>query len=464
MAGSQFPFPSDVPMPFVHKTLLGWINDPSTHPRRGERWPMIAMDQQTLDDYRELGQVMRDWGYDGITIWGLHVGHSWPCDLDSAIAHQRDLRDRLLSGLREKGMRVIYGMGLYGWGFEEIIATHPEVARDEGRRAWGSVVPDNGVVMCLNRPQAAAWMERILNQLIDQCNVAGFGFQPGDLGRCFCRECRALGDAEYFTRVVTASVDQVRARLPKAIVSVSGWGMDFGTESDWPHLITMAQHLDSIVDVTDQSARQGGDYRQRLIRSLPCAWGSLGGTVLVPPQRWDRDRWFLAHARLTGERIRQLDADGGRAFEFFAGPLANPQYAIMTRFVGRMLNHPQDTVEQVLTVVVQDLFAPTTTATTEGLVEWLLAVEAAYFTRIAPAWGEFDFEPLHGEQAGPPIYLQDRMDPASRASFGFELERLRITLETISSDCRHRSWCDIIDRCLGNMLIDLGPGITAPRA
>jgi hypothetical protein len=486
--------------PIAHRMLLGWINDVSSQPRAGKRWPIIDVDEQLVRDYAEFFATAAEWGYTGITIWGLYVDHSWPVDLPTCITPQRRrMIDAILGEARRRGIAVYSGLGVYGWGFEGVIRAHPETARDEGRWAWGGLRSDNGKVMCYHSPAARDWMRRVIDFAAGEMGVDGFGFQSADLGRCYCSQCRQLGDMEYHARVNDEAAQYVRSRWPGKKVSVSGWGMSFDKDEDLPHLQQMGRGLDFMTDVQDQALRRGREYRRGLARALPCAFGSLGGAVVVPPQRWARDRWFLPHARLTGQSIRQLAEDGGAAFEFFVGPLANPQYDLMTRFVGRMLTRPEESVEQALGSAVEAVLAPGTLAARDAVVQWLLDAETAYFSRAGDVSGELDFEPLECVEAGAPVYL-DRLKapptggaPANSASadspsagapsagapsapgspsaasplpepspanvpladYARDVTRLAKRFQPLAAECRSREKAALIARCLDNVLKDI---------
>ncbi|MCC7145733.1 MAG: hypothetical protein IT443_04750 [Phycisphaeraceae bacterium] len=447
---------------FRHRMLLDWINDVSTPLRAGKRWPIIDVDEQTLRDYQELFSVARDWGYNGITIWGLYVDHAWPVDLKSCLTPARKkIIDGILDAARRCGITVYSGMGVYTWGFEEIIRAHPQTSRNEGRWCYGRFVESNGVAMCYHQPAAREWMRKIIDFAVQEMGVQGFGFQSADQGRCYCSQCRQLGDMEYHALVNAETAQYTRERWPGVKLSVSGWGINFDKDEDWPHLKKMAGQLDFITDVMDQSFDRGREYRRKLIQTLPCDFGSLGRTVVVPPQRWERDRWFLPHARLLGQNISQLAADGGKAFEFFAGPLANPQFDLMTRYVGRMLTHPEESIEKALGLAVDDVLGPHTPAVRDSLVQWLLEIERVYFSRVTEVKGEFDYEPLMGVDAGPPIYL-DRLRTAL-ADFGQDMRKLQEQYQPLRKQCRQEAKAALIDRCLTNVQKDIRWRLENPK-
>ena len=439
---------------FDYRLLLGWINDNSSRPLAGKRWPITDVDEQTVLEYSAFLKTAHECGYNGITLWGLYASHAWAVPLkDSLEPRRRHLIDRILNTADKLGIKVLYGLGVYSWGFEEIIRHDPTTARNEGRMAWGSFQPDNGVAMCYHSESARQWMRDIVDLCVKEVGTQGFGFQSGDLGRCYCTQCRRLSDTEYHSRVIDETAEYIKRQHPKQILGLSAWGVDLGGGPD--SLQPLARHLDFLTDVTDQSARQGRDHRRALTAALPCALGSLGGAVIVPPQRWPRDRWFLPHAEMTATSIRSLSEDGGRAFEFFMGPLGNPQYNLMTRFVGLLLNNPTQSCERTLTQVVDRLWAPTNGGAEADLVRWLLAVERAYMTRVGDiSSGEFDFEPLKGETAGEPIYLT-RLPPRALAGYGSDLERLSQQLPSLISQCRRPRELQLIGRCLENVLRDV---------
>ena len=439
---------------FTHRLLLGWINDNSSRPLSGKRWPIVDMGEDTVLDYQAFLRVARDHGYTGITLWGIFASHAWSVPLRNSVTpERRRLFERIRAEADRLGIKVLYGLGVYSWGFEEIIRRDPTAARSEGRRAWGSFEPDNGVAMCYQSASARQWMRDIVDLCVEEAGTQGFGLQSGDLGRCYCHECRKMSDNEYHTRVVNETATYIRQRHPGQLVGLSAWGVDFGGGPR--SLDEMASHLDFMTDVTDQAARRGGGYRRAMASRLPCALCSLGGAVIVPPQRWARDRWFLPHADMTARSIRSLHDDGGRAFEFFMGPLANPQYNLMTRFVGLMLSDPTQTADQALSRVIEEVCDPRDAGTTERIVRWMLDVERAYFGRVGDvSSGEFDFEPLKGENAGGPVYLT-RLPAGALAGYGADLERLAGMLPAMASGCRHPEVLLRIQRCLANVLVDV---------
>jgi len=137
------------------------------------------------------------------------------------------------------------------------------------------------------------------------------------------------------------------------------------------------------------------------------------------------------------------------------GPLANPQFDLMTRFVGLMLSDPAQASEEALSRVVADVCDPTGTETTAGIVRLIMDVETAYFSRAGDvSSGEFDFEPLKGENAGDPIYL-NRLSNEALGGYGADLELLARRLPALAARCRRPEEIMRIRSCLANVLADV---------
>jgi len=371
--------------------LLGWINDNCPHALEGKPWPDISIDDTTFATYKAYFREAKDAGFNAFTLWGLYCSHAWPVPLNSPeIQARRKFIDEILNEAHKHGIKALFGIGVYSWGFDEIIKHDPTCARNEGRMVYGSIVPDNGVAMCYHEPSAREWMRKIIDFCVKDLGAKGFGFQPADLGRCYCHDCKLLSDIEYYTRVTNETAAYAKSIDKDLILGLSGWGVEIGGPIE--NTVKLAKDLDFVTNVSDQSAARGRAFRKELAKKLPCSLGSLGGPVIVPPQRWDRDRWFFPHAALTGTNIRELGEDGGTAFEFFVGPLNNPQGELMLHFVGEQLQHPGARVEQTLGHVVDKLLKPKSSVGRKGIVDWLLAVEAAFVKGAGKLpGGEFDF-------------------------------------------------------------------------
>ena len=88
-------------------------------------------------------------------------------------------------------------------------------------------------------------------------------------------------------------------------------------------------------------------------------------------------------------------------------------------------------------------------------MQWLLSVEQAYMSRVGDiSTGEFDFEPLKSESAGPPIYLS-RLSNDARVGYARDLDTLAAQLPRYIKSCRKPAELEKISRCLENIQADL---------
>src|SRR5262245_47748512 len=74
---------------FTHRGYLGWITDLATHADTHAAWPSMRLDGRLLDDYRQTFDLMKQIGFNEISIWGLYVSRAWPVDIRSAVTPDR---------------------------------------------------------------------------------------------------------------------------------------------------------------------------------------------------------------------------------------------------------------------------------------------------------------------------------------------------------------------------------------
>src|SRR5260370_20570842 len=152
-------------------------------------------------------------------------------------------------------------------------------------------------------------MRRCADCALTRFPVDGVILQSADQGRCDCNECRRYGDTEYHSRLDIRVREYVRGGWPEKTIAVSGWGMDLSDPESLPHLVSLSQRIDYLIDVPDSTRRHDPAYRRSLIRALQCSFGTIGGPQAEPPQHWARDRWFLPTAKNQGEHLAGLHAD-----------------------------------------------------------------------------------------------------------------------------------------------------------
>ena len=424
--------------PFRHRAYLGWITDLAAAPDPQADWPSLRLDAALLRDYREAAVTLGGLGFNALSLWGLYVARAWPVDIVSAVAPERGARvETLIHIAHTHGLKVYAGLGVYSWGFERIIAAHPEVSRGNPR------------ALCASEPRAWPWMQRVIDYVFTRFPVDGVSMQSADQGRCPCGQCRVYSDGEYHALLNVRAAAYIRSRWPGKTVGVNSWGMHFDDPANLPSLIQIGAHCDYLIDVTDSSRRRDPAYRATLTKALACDFGTLGGPQVEPPQHWDRMRWFLPTARRDAEHLRALAADGGRACEYFFHTAANPGDEVSLWVAGKTLAAPHTPPSAHLHDALAHLYGLLKTTTRDALATLFTDAEDAYFRYLPPTeCGTVSLEPLESDHAGEPIYLTQRLTPAQRADYARSLERLRAEAERLAPDVPHRDKMDKIILCL----------------
>ncbi len=404
----------------------------------------MRLDEALLEDYGQTFALMKQVGFDAAVIWGFYVSREWPADVVSAVTPERGaLVERLIQLAHAQDLRVYTGLGVYSWGFEQIIRAHPELSRTNPR------------AMCGSQPAAWEWMRKVTDFAFTRFPVDGASLQSADQGRCNCAECKRYSDTEYHVRLDVRVCEYVRSKWPGKTLAVSGWGMDLSDPGSLPHLENLGRHVDYLIDVRDSSRKRDPGYRRKLVRALPCSFGTLGGPQVEPPQHWDRERWFLPTVRHQGEHLAALFADGGRACEYFFHILANPGDEVSTWVAGKLLSDPATGWRKHLEATLEALYR-TPAARTADMADLFVRAEDAYL-RYLPVeqTGTISLEPLVGDRPGPPVYLARRLDPEQRREYRRQVERIAADLQKLAPDVPEKRRMQRIARCLANVQKDL---------
>jgi hypothetical protein len=430
---------------FRHRGYLGWITDLATAPDPHAAWPSIRLDEQLLRDYAESFRLMKAVGYNEMSVWGLYTSWYWPTDIKSCVTPERGaMVERLLELARENGIRVYSGLGVYASGFDAIIEANPQLHRGGSRHT-----------MCGSLAESWTWMRRVVDFMFERFPIDGVSMQSADQGRCDCDECRVHSDAEYHAMLNIRVADYIRRRWPGKTVAVNSWGMNFSDRSTRPALENLSRHIDYLIDVHNTSQRSGRDHRKELIGSLECAFGTIGGPQVEPPQHWRRDRWFLPIIRRVGEHLEALYADGGRACEYFFHILANPADEVSFRVAAHALADPATPWEKHLHVAVDETFAPKSIAARDALCELLLEAEDAYFAGNLEGYcGTISMEPLVSDRPGPPVYLR-RLKPDQLAAYQARLQSVRTSGAKLTTQVDHTGKLETALRCMDNVIVEV---------
>jgi len=105
-----------------------WINDVRSQPLALDKWPPVVLDDTAEQSLVETMDLQAASGYNVFDVFGFFAAYGWPVDIVSAVDKDRDKRvRRILKAAHERGIKLIYGLGVYSWGFDEIIKSDAEV-------------------------------------------------------------------------------------------------------------------------------------------------------------------------------------------------------------------------------------------------------------------------------------------------------------------------------------------------
>ncbi|MEW6751168.1 MAG: hypothetical protein AB1505_09345 [Candidatus Latescibacterota bacterium] len=438
---------------FTFRTAQGvWINDMRNWALPHDQWPSVRLDETCMRGLVDSLELQAASGFNHLTVFGLLTASSWLPDLPGTVEAERCRRVRVfLDAAHERGLRVLYGLGVYSWGFDEII------------RADAAVRGTNPHAMCGSRPESEAWVQRVVDYLLAEFDFDGFHLEASDQGRCTCPACAPESNTAYYSRLNRRTAQYICGRRPALtrMVNMCGylpWG-DWAPEEEWSHLHDMGRHLDFLVDAGHAGYFVHPARRQDFIGGLSCAFGTSGGVWVYPPQRWQRLRWFLPHTRRTGRHLEELYGQGGRAIEYYMGPRRNPGVEVNIAFGGRKLSDVGRDDGQLLAEVLEDLYRPRDAAARSDLVHLFEEAEEAFFASFDPLLprggrprGEIHLTPLIGTSPGPPIYLRDTMTQAGRAAYARRLRALAPLAEDLRLRCRDQGRLLRICRCIARAL------------
>ena len=361
-----------------------WINDVRTEPLPFDSWPPVILDDTAERSIIATMELQARSGYNMLDLFGLFAAWGWPVDIASAVDKERDERvRRIIKAAHRRGIKVVYGLGVYSWGFDKIIAYDPAVK--------GS----NSHAMCASKEESWQWQQKIIDFIL-RYDFDGYHLEASDLGRCACDACMKKWpvQATYYNAITARCADYIRKQAPDkylAAITISwaDWNTGF-TEEDKINLVELSRKVDSILDQGHHGQYIKQPERKAFIERLHCKFGTSGGFWVYPPFRCHRQRWFLPYTQKTGAHIKQLYADGGRTTLYYQGPVTNPGVEVNIAFGGRIMSDPSRRVEDVLAEVLEGLYEPKTPAALAKLVETFQLAENGYFSNL-----DYDADGIH---------------------------------------------------------------------
>jgi len=446
---------------YNHRSAFGcWINDMRNKAMPRENWPYGVLDDQTVESIIGCLELQRQAGFNEFCTFGLLVTRDWPVDISSAVSEDRRQKvNTIIKAAHERGIKLLYGLGVYSWGFDEIIKNCLEVRG-----------PNPGA-MCGSSPEAWCWMQKVIDYILAEFDVDGFHLEASDQGRCSCPSCAKQGNVEYYSRLNGITAKYIRSKWPDKILMVNMCGyihLDTKIETaDMKYLVDLSRHLDYIIDPGHRGQFIEEKSRKNFIQSLQCDYGTSGGIWVYPPQRWNRLRWFLPHTIRTGQHLKQLYEDGGRAVEYYMGPTVNPGVEVNIAFGGKLLSDVEKDVEKILAEVVEMLYRPKNSAACVQLVDIFQRAENAYFDHWTPddiaeveklgIPGELHpIVYLLGHAPGPAAYLRKPyMDSGGRTAYKKEMISILNDIRTIESGIAAKTRVTRIKTCIKNTIWDI---------
>ena len=408
---------------FTFRVTSGWLRDLASEPTPHDTWPCIRWDEQLVADQLRFLDAQAELGMTYNLVWGLFIDRAWPVpfDPDRIIdAARAEKLKTFVDAAHGRGLKILSGVGIYSWGFDEVIAKAPGVSAGHPH------------AMCAFSAEAWDWQRRVLDFLMaPRWGLDGISMQSADQGRCNCPKCSQLSPAQHHAMLLVRSVEHARAGRPDWVIGQASWGLRVDEPGEFAYLKQISQAVDYMIEVRELSAVAG--RRAEIIQNLDCAFGSVGGVFVEPPQHWPRLRWFTPCGLSSARALARLWADGGRACEYFYRPFANPVEEVSWRAGAKMLIAPATAPEAALSEAIETVYQVTGDALAD-LVGWFVRGETAYFSRSSfeNGRGPLSLEPLIWSEnpaaAGPPIYLRDRISPQARADYAQELEQLKAEL------------------------------------
>ena len=406
---------------FTFRVTCGWLRDLASKPMPHDKWPCIRWDEKLIVDQIRFLDVQAELGMTYNLAWGFFISQAWPVPFENIIDDARaEMLKAFVDAAHERGLKVLSGVGIYSWGFDEVIAKVPGASAGHQH------------AMCPFSDEAWDWQRRVLDFLMNpRWGLDGISMQSADQGRCDCEKCHKLSPAEHHANILVRSTEHVRAGRPDWIIGQASWGLQVEEPSEFEHIRRISDAVDYMIEVRELSAASA--RRAEIVRELECTFGSVGGVFVEPPQHWDRLRWFVPCGLSSARALSRLWADGGRACEYFYRPFANPVEEVSWRAGAKILSSPLTAPEVALAEAVENVYGVTGSAR-DSLADWFARGEEAYFSRaeFEVGNGSLSLEPLIWKEnpsaVGPAVYLRDRMSARVRTDYAQELERLKSEL------------------------------------
>ncbi len=459
---------------FTYRIAYGcWLNDSRTEPIVCEEWPSIRIDEETLSSLDKTMKFIKEAGYEYFDVFGLITNNRWTNDIVSTVNEERKaLVRQAIDIIHKHGLKLIYGLGVYSWGFEDIVATNAAV-RGTSRQ-----------VMCASSAEAEKIMQRVVDFVDTTFEIDGYHLEAADQGRCHCDQCQKYSDIEYYNRINMLVATYIREKYPEKtlLVNSSGylrWG-DVFDQGQLEALRPLGEVIDVFIDVGSHGIFVAEEDRPEFIKKFGASFGTANGFWIYPPQRWDRLRWFIPHFQQNIEHLGRLYQHGGRSCELYLSPLTNPGVEFTFLCNGLFLQDPSRPLDSIVREAVERLYNPQDEAEAKEIAHLFVEGERLFFDSYTSVrnrtieekyadgledvflWslespekaipGELFLERLFGVGPGFPTYLVQHFDAKGREKYRLGIEEL---LQRTTKLIGKRAHCERLSRLKQSLLMVL---------
>ncbi|MGC8644059.1 MAG: hypothetical protein ACP5XB_29720, partial [Isosphaeraceae bacterium] len=443
-----------------------WINDMRSEALPLQQWPAPHLDEVTVSSMLAAMDVQAKAGFNYLDAWGLFATYGYPPDIKSAFNDPARVAQvkRLIREAERRGITYLFGMGLFSWGYDQIIRADPSV---RGKSKSGQPLDH---VMCGATEKAWSCVEKILDTALDNFGFGGVHLESADLGWCDCPACGGkYGTVGYNARLNIRAADYIKRKWPGKIITcipinwLGGSGRAHFNHEEQDQIIELSKHIDCFMDQGWNGTFIAEQERPAFIKKLHCDYGTSGGLWVYHCGRWDRLSYFLPYPKRSAAAIRQHYDDGARGCMFYQGPVINPAVELNIAVGGRMLTNPSRSVDDALGEVIDLYYKPANADARRKLVDLFLRAEDAYFgrwdsKRFADAGrsmpGELHLTDLFGTSPGPAHYLLEPfLDAAGRREYKKELLDILKDLASLQGNCNDAGRLKRIEQAITVMLM-----------
>jgi hypothetical protein len=331
-------------------------------------------------------------------------------------------------------------------------------------------------------------MEKVIDFIGKNFIVDGYHLEAADQGRCCCEKCIQEGDVDYYNRINHLTAAYIRNRWPekKLLVNTSGylpWG-DWMNEKERGSVLDLGKNIDIFIDGGNHGQFIHENDRAVFIDRLPCDYGTSGGFWIYPPQRFDRNRWFLPYILRSTTHLRNLYRDGSRSCELYLGPLINPSTEMNIFCLGRFLQDVDQNPLDIIEEGVEEIYHIKDPTQKSNFVELFHNAESAFFNNWSPhrltnvpefysdgidslfQWsklhrdrampGELFLDSLTGQYPPFPVYLTVHLDKERRESYRRELtDLLSLVKSLLKVNGGNHHKIETIHLCIQNTIQDI---------